>query len=210
MLCWTVSVNSPASDEELSARQSALQDEAREVLAELDLAALVADIGPLLVTGSFVSGLMCWRELDVMVLAGSDFPPQDVLRLLQRIVGQLGVTVLEYHDERGPRCETGQVRDERYHVPFTVDRAGQCWRIDLTLWLHDLHLNVTRWHEDLRESITADQRSAVLRIKDVWHRRPAYPDQVGGLDIYTAVIEDGVRTPRQFATWLAQRGLPDT
>jgi hypothetical protein len=210
MLCWTVAVMSPASDEELLARQSSLQDEAREVLAELDLAALVADAGPLLVTGSFVSGLMCWRELDVMVLVGGGFSPQDVLRLLARIVGRTGATALEYHDERGPRCETGQVRDERYHVPITVDRAGHCWRIDLTLWLHDLHLNVTRWHDELRENITAEQRSAVLRIKDVWHQRPTYPDQVGGLDIYTAVIDDGVRTPRQFAAWLAQRGLPDT
>jgi hypothetical protein len=49
----------PASDEELLARQSALQQEAGDVLAGLDLAALVADIGPLLVAGSFVSGLMC-------------------------------------------------------------------------------------------------------------------------------------------------------
>jgi hypothetical protein len=202
--------DSAASDEELLARQSALQAEAREVLAELDLAALVADVGPLLVAGSFVSGLMCWRDLDVMVLAGGDFSPQDVLRLLRRIVGQLAVTAFEYHDERGPRCVTGQVRDERYHVPFAVDRAGQSWRIDLTLWLHDAHLNVTRWHEELRERITAEQRGAVLRIKDVWHRRPDYPDQVGGLDIYTAVIDDGVRTPRQFATWLASRGLHPT
>jgi hypothetical protein len=189
------SVMSPASDEELLARQSALQQEARAVLADLDLAVLVADIGPLMVAGSFVSGLMCWRDLDVMVLAGTDFSPQDVLRLLQRIVGQTGATSLEYHDERGPRCVTGQVRDERYHVPFTVERASQSWRVDLTLWLHDPHVNVTRWHEELRERITAEQRSAVLRIKDVWYRRPTYPDQVGGLDIYTAVIDDGVRPP---------------
>jgi len=53
-------VISPASDDELLARQAALQDEAREVIAGLDLAALVGDAGPLLVTGSFVSGLMCW------------------------------------------------------------------------------------------------------------------------------------------------------
>ena len=39
---------SQASDEELLARQSALQEEAREVLAELDLAALAADFGQLL------------------------------------------------------------------------------------------------------------------------------------------------------------------
>jgi hypothetical protein len=201
---------SAGSDEELLARQSALQDEAREVLAELGLVALVADIGPLLLAGSFVSGLMCWRELDVMLLAGDDFSPQDALRLLARIVERTGATAAEYHDERGPRCQTGQVRDERYHVPFTVEWAGHRWRIDLTLWLHDPHVNVTRWHEELRGRITAEQRSAVLRIKDVWHQRPTYPDQVGGLDIYTAVIDDGVRTPRHFATWLASHGLPDT
>jgi hypothetical protein len=92
---------SPAPDGELLARQSALQAEARMVLAELDLAALVAGIGPLLLAGSFVSGLMCWREIDVMVLAGDDFSPQDVMRLAQRIVGQAGITSLEYRDERG-------------------------------------------------------------------------------------------------------------
>ena len=81
---------------------------------------------------------------------------------------------------------------------MTVDRSGRRWRVDLTLWLHDPHLNVTRWHEQLRRRITAEQRRAVLRIKDVWHRRPGYPDRIGGLDIYTAVLEDGVRTPGQF------------
>jgi hypothetical protein len=201
---------SPASDDDLLACQSMLQDEAREVLAGLDLAALVAGIGPLQVTGSFVSGLMCWRELDVMVLAGRDFSPPDVMSLLARIVRRTGVTGIEYRDERGPRCVTGQTRDERYHVTLTVEHASRRWQIDLTLWLHDLHQDVTRWHEELRERITAEQRSAVLRIKDDWHRRPAYPHQVGGLEIYTAVIDNGIRTPDQFATWLAQHGLPVT
>jgi hypothetical protein len=198
----------PAPDAELLGRQSALQAEARHLLAELDLAALVADIGPVLLAGSFVSGLMCWPEVDVMVLAGPDFAPQDVLRLLQRIVGLPGVTALDYHDERGPRCVTGQIRDERYHVTITVDRRDHPWQVDLALWLHDAHRNVTRWHEELRERITAEQRLAVLRIKGVWHRRPDYPHQVGGLDIYTAVLDDAVRTPEEFAAWLAGRGLP--
>jgi hypothetical protein len=195
---------SPVSEEDLLARQAVLQDQARQVLAELDLDALLADVGPLLVTGSFVSGLMCWRELDVMAHVGADFAPPDVLGLLARIVLRRGVTGLEYHDERGPRCVTGQRRDERYHVTLIVEHADR-WQIDLSLWLHDLHQNITRWHEELRERITAEQRIAVLRIKDDWHRRPGYPDEVGGLDIYTAVLENGVRTPDQFAAWLAQR-----
>jgi hypothetical protein len=43
---------SQASDEELLARQSALQEEAWEVLGKLDVAALVADISQLLFAGS--------------------------------------------------------------------------------------------------------------------------------------------------------------
>lgn len=199
-------VTSRPSDAELAARQAALQAEARELLGAPDLAALLDGIGPPLLAGSFVSGLMCWREVDVMVLAGPDFSPQDVMRLAGRIVGLAGVTGLEYRDERGPRCVTGQVRDERYHLPVTVEWARHAWQIDLTLWLHDPHRNVTQWHEELRERITGEQRRAVLRIKDEWHRRPEYPGEVGGLEVYTAVLEDGVRTPEQFASWLERRG----
>ena len=201
---------SPAADEDLLARQSALQQQARGALAGLDLAALVAGTGSLLVTGSFVSGLMCWPEVDVMVHVGSGFSHRDVMGLLARIVSRPGVTGLDYRDERGPRCVTGQVRDERYHVLLIVEHAGRCWQIDLTLWLHDPHLNVTRWHEELRARITAEERIAVLHIKDDWCRRRAYPHQVGGIQIYTAVLHDRVRTPGQFATWLAKQGLPVT
>jgi hypothetical protein len=195
------------SDEELSTRQAALRAEAGEVLGALDLAAIVSGTGSMVFTGSYVSHLMCWPELDVMVHVGAGFTPHDVLRLLHRVVARPGVVGFDYRDERGPRSPTGTTRDERYHVPIAFAFNGREWRIDLTLWLNDPHDNLLAWHENLRDTITADQRAAVLRIKDVWHRRPGYPEQVGGLQIYTAVIEDGVRDPDQFATWLVDHGF---
>jgi hypothetical protein len=107
-----------------------------------------------------------------------------------------------YTDERGPRSPTGERRDERYHVATTYARPGDTWHLDLTFWLHDAHENVTAWHEQLRESVTPEQRGAILRIKDVWYRRPEYPEAVSGLEIYTAVLQYGVRTPEQFGDWL--------
>src|SRR6185437_6779270 len=91
------------------------------------------------------------------VLVGPNFSPPDVMALLARIVARPEVTGLDYRDERGSRCVTGEVRDERYHV------------------------------------------------KDYWHRQPAYPHDVGGLDIYNAVIDDGLRTLDEFSAWLAAR-----
>jgi len=197
------------ADEELRARASALRAEAGLVLDELGLAALVADIGPLLLAGSYVSGLMCWRDLDIGLLGGPDFSPHDVLDLLRRFVELPGIVGFDYRDERGSRSPTGEVRDERYHLPITYQRATGPWRIDLTVWLHDPHTNVTVWHENLRDTVTAEERAAILRIKDVWHRLPGYPDHVSGWEIYTAVLDDGVRTPTRFATWLTEHGLPN-
>jgi hypothetical protein len=201
-------MSTSASDQELLARQEALQAEATEVLAELDLGQLFADVGPVLVVGSYLSGLMCWRDLDVCVLAGEEYSPSDVLELLKRVVELPGFVGFSYRDERGERCPTGEARDERYHLPLDLDAGQGRWCIDLSVWLRDLHGHVAAWHEQLRETITDEQRLAVLRIKDVWHRLPSYPDEVSGWEIYTAVLGDGVRTPEQFARWLAAKGFP--
>ena len=197
-----------ARDQELLARQAVLQAEATRVLAELDLANRFADVGPVLVVGSYLSGLMCWRDLDVCLLAGEACAPSDVLELLKRVVELPGFAGLTYRDERGERCPTGDTRDERYHVPFDLDIGNGRWRIDLSIWLRDLHGHVADWNLRLRDTITDEQRLAVLRVKDVWHRLPSYPEEVGGWEIYTAVLQDGVRTPEQFARWLAGHGFP--
>jgi hypothetical protein len=95
-----------------------------------------------------------------------------------------------------------------YHVPFVLDAGEGRWRIDLSVFLRDLHSHVADWHTRLRDTITDEQRLAVLRIKDVWHRLPSYPDEVSGWEIYSAVLGDGVRAPEQFGRWLAANGFP--
>jgi hypothetical protein len=191
----------PAADNVLESRQTELQAEGRRLLDELGVERVLAEVGTVRYAGSFVSGLMSWPDLDVMVLSHPGFTPTDVLALQPRIIAKPGVIGFDYRDERGARSPTGEARDERYHLPTFVQRGTRLWRLDLTIWLRDDHTNVTMWHEQLRDTITAEQRSAVLRIKDVWHRRPEYPDLVSGMEIYTAVLEHGVRTPQQFEAW---------
>ena len=134
--------------------------------------------------------------------------PADVLDLLKRVAELPGFAGFTYRDERGERCPTGEARDERYHVPFDLDAGHGRWRIDLSVWLRDLHGHVAAWHERLRETIDDEQRLAALRIKDVWHRLPSYPDEVGGFEVYSAMLRDGVRTPEEFGRWLTSNGFP--
>nr|MDT0657815.1 hypothetical protein [Micromonospora sp. DSM 115978] len=182
-------------DRDLLERQAALQAEGAELLTRLD------HLGPLAPTGSFVSGLMVWRDLDVMLLGGPSFGPHDTLTLLGRAVDLPDLTRFDYVDERGERSPSGDRRDERFHLKL---RVGQ-WRVDLSIWLNDAHEHVTAYHRKLATSLTDDQRLTILRIKDVWHRRPEYPDEVSGFEIYTAVLEHDVATTHEFETWLRER-----
>jgi hypothetical protein len=191
------------SDRDLLERAAALQLEAREVLTKVELERTLSDFGPALFAGSFVSGLMTWRDLDIMFLGGPTLSPSQLLKGLEKLVAVPGVVGLDYVDERGDRSPTGEVRDERYHVVATYLRPGSSWRLDLTVWLHDHHENVAAWHETMSQTLTAEQRIDILRIKDIWCGRAEYPDEVSGFEIYTAVLEHGVRTPEQFAAWLA-------
>jgi hypothetical protein len=124
-------------------RQAALRAEAAGLLQDPAWKTAFAGVGPPLVTGSYVSGLMAWRELDVMAPGGPGYAPGDVLQLLRKVVAVPGVVGFDYHDERGPRSPTGEVGDERYHTTITLERRSNgdlvTWRIDLSIWLHDDH-----------------------------------------------------------------------
>ena len=150
--------SSTSTDEYLFRRQVGLQEEAREVLDELDLERRLDDFGSMLVTGSFISGLMVWRELDIMFLGGPELSPTDVLAAMGRLVLLPGIVRFDYADERGLRSPTGEPRDERYHVPTTYARPSGTWRLDLTFWLHD----AARKCDDLAQAVArfADARGA--------------------------------------------------
>ena len=194
-----------SSDAELAERAEHLQAAGTALLASLDLPGRFADVGPVRVMGSVVSGLMVWRDLDVGVLVGADFGPAEMVRVLGRLLDAPGVVGVDLRDERGDRTPAER-RDERYHVTLHVeDQQGHLWYLDLSLFLFDLHDHVADWHVALRDTVTTDERAAVLRIKDVWHRRPEYPDEVGGWDVYQAVLHHGVRTAAQFGAWLDAR-----
>jgi hypothetical protein len=107
-------------DATMASHQIALQAEAKEVLVGMGELAALRALGPLLETGSYVSGLMCWRDLDVGVLVGSDFTPTDVLNLAINITEAVDVASFTYRDERGARSPIGERRDERFHLPLQV------------------------------------------------------------------------------------------
>jgi hypothetical protein len=105
---------------------------------------------------------------------------------------------LAYTDETGELAGEAAPFERHY---FVFRLAG--WKLDISVWTNGSPEEVERHQEKLRE-LDASTRLAILRIKDARHRRPDYPEVVGGLEVYEAVLEHGVRTAEEFEMYLGR------
>ena len=193
---------------ELLHRQATLQAEATQVIAALDLLALLARAGRVEQIGSSVSGLMVWRDLDFNIVAPR-LTRAGLADTLRPLLTNPQIIDLHYQQEIGPRSLSGTPHDDRYYVVLRhLTDEGQDWKIDLSFWLADAPRGQLAHLAYLKERLTPELRLTILHLKDLWHRRPSYPYTVGGYDIYDAVLEHQVRTPDDLAAYLHARGLP--
>jgi hypothetical protein len=193
--------------EQLIRRQDALQAEASRVIADLDLMSLLARVGRAEQVGSFVSGLMVWRDIDVAVVSPglSTDGAWDVMR---PIIARREVTRASYANESGHLNTSGRPYDDRHYFVIHYETAAHDdWKIDITFWLTD-GPREQRARALALAGLPRETRICILWLKDRWHRLPTYPHEVGGTDIYDAVLEHNVRTLDDFDAYLRERGMP--
>jgi hypothetical protein len=177
-----------------------LQEEARRFVADVGVATALAPLGRVIPLGSAVTGLMVWRDLDYGVDAGGRAPAEvwaAMLPLLARC------DALKYENETGDRV--GETAPHERH--YFVLRLGG-WKLDVSVWTTGAPVSVEELQRRLQERLDDELRLAILRLKDVWHADPRYPDHVSAWEIYDAVLDHGVRTLGELDAYLAERGLP--
>jgi hypothetical protein len=178
------------TDAELLARQERLQAEARAFLEHHRVEWSLAPAGRVVLVGSYVTGLMVWRDLDVCVDArGLD--RERAWKLVWPLV--CGADRVRYEHLQEPN-------DRRHYFVLRLDG----WKLDLSLFTDGLPEEVERFQNELRSGLDDELRFAILRLKEVWHTRPEYPETVGGFEICAAVLE-GVRTEAEFEKHLESR-----
>jgi hypothetical protein len=196
------------TDNELLWREQRLRQEADEVAADLQMPEQLGHIGTPIRTGSVALGLMAWRDLDVTVVC-RELDESLVVALSGWFALQPCVRQVTYRDDTGPwNQEPDRYPDGLYlQVRYCRERQKE-WNIDI--WFLDepdrqpdlAHLRA------LPARIDQERRLAILRIKDRWIGNPAYGRSVRSYDIYTAVLDAGVRTAAQFDEWLIDGGVP--
>jgi hypothetical protein len=199
----------PAYVAELTSRQAALQREAQVVVAELDLLATLGKVGRAHQLGSSISGLMVWRDLDFIIMCDPALDLTQVMEAVNPLLTHPRTVGLHFANERGPYNPHAEPASDRYYFVFRhMSADGQNWKIDLSFFFSAQMVGALDHLDWLQRELTEETRIAILWIKDIWHRLPAYPYRVGGYEIYDAVLNAGVRTPDEFDTYLLARGLP--
>jgi hypothetical protein len=189
-------------------RQDALQREANQLVESLDLPTVLGRAGRFERLGSSVSGLMVWRDLDLGVSCEA-LGPERARETMVPLAAHPRTTRLYYRKEIGILAPPELRGYGRYYfVARHQTEAGREWKIDVSLWSPESPPGPLAHAEELMRRLTPETRLAILWIKDAWYRLPSYPDVVSGMDIYEAVLEQGVRTPEQFGSYLSRRGLP--
>jgi hypothetical protein len=185
-------------------QQAELQAEARAVEADLQLEQLLAPIGEVNRVGSAALGLMVRRDLDLTVVC-SKLAVEPVTAVGARLAAHPRVNTVTFRNDSrqwktNPNYPDGLYLGVGYRSPGNDDWTLDIWFVDEPERQPDLaHM---RWMPD---KLTPEARTTILEIKSVWAARPEYGMTLRGVDIYTAVLTDGVRTLEEFDQWLGQR-----
>lgn len=200
-----VDVTAQPSDEQLVARQAALQTEAAAVLADLDLFAVLGRTGRPVLTGSVALGLMVRRDIDVTTLCPG-LSVATVTEPWRTLAGHDRVRQVRFRDDTGAWNTDPAYPDGLYLGIDYRTATGDDWTLDLWFLLQGTTQFDLEHVIALPPRLTPTTRLAILRIKDAWLRH-ADPSGVRSFDIYEAVLDRSVRTPDEFAAYLASRAL---
>ena len=202
----------PALDSDAEAallrRQDELQAEARQIVQELELVELLEQAGPVAQHGSALSGLLAWPDLDFGITSpGLD--PAGAFGILQPLLTHPRTTMVRYTNETGTHTFENDPRNERlFFMVYYEHTSGRVWKLDIPFWLYPEPRDEQQYHLRIMDRLTPETRLAILWLKDLWHATPVYPTEVGSVDIYTAVLDAGVRTPAAFDAYLQARNKP--
>lgn len=179
-------------DDELLERAAALRAEGRAFLDRHAVEPRLAEAGSVELVGSFVTGLMVWRDLDVCVDARALARPT-AWELVRPLVHAADRVRYEHLDEP----------DDRRHY-FVLRADG--WKLDLSLFTDGIPPEVGEFQRELLGRLDDELRVVILRLKELWHRRPEYPEVIGGYEICCAALA-GARTPQELDAYLEEQGF---
>jgi hypothetical protein len=178
----------------LNALNADIHAEADAIL-DAGLRALLDQYGEWHIMGSYALGLMTWRDLDLHIVR-----PTNGLKEFFGLGGKIAVLLqprrMHFRDET--KMRTPDLPVGWYWGIYLGDERAGGWKIDLWQSGPEGFESARRFGETISSRLTEDHRAAILAIKsECWHH-PQYRRRFSSADIYSAVLDRGVRSLDEF------------
>jgi hypothetical protein len=172
----------------------AIRAEADRIL-DSGLRALLAEHGDVHVVGSYALCLMSWRDLDIH-LVRNDPGIEAYFRLGSHIAALLHPHRMHFRDES--HVGTPDLPPGLYWGIYLGDERRGAWKIDI--WQTDSQgfEPVRRFGEDIAARLNDVNRQVILSIKEACWAHPQYRRGFTSADVYSAVLDRGVRDIQGF------------
>jgi hypothetical protein len=190
------------TDERLFEQAQELRAEAHALLFQDELLATIQQTRPAIVCGSFVLDVMTWRDLDFNVRLVDDSEISAFLDIGVAIARRFQVLKASYENfltRKVPGLDHG------LYWGIQLEHKMQRWNLDLWGYGPVRFAEHRANSEQLQEALQGSDRATILRIKDVICREEGYCRETFSVDIYTAVLQAGVKTTQQFRDWCSCR-----
>ena len=181
--------------DELLHRQDQRQRAAEEIVSHLGLTERWAKVGEPRLVGAAAYGLMVAPDIDIEIYCDAPAVASG-FAVVSDLARQRGVWKVGFSNELdGP--DQGLYWQLRYRA---LD--AEVWKVDMWLLDHD-HPGPRSVDlvEAMKRALTDETRIAVLGIKEALVGEPG----ADSIDIYEAVLDDGVRTAAEFRAWQSER-----
>ena len=179
----------------LMLRASELQKQAHCAIRTLKLRERWEQVGDVTFSGSSVFGLMVQPNIDMEVYTDTPRPGAG-FEVVAEIADVPGIIRVKFRNQLEDPEDPGLYWYMQYR-----DGLGEDWSIDT--WLvprdHPLPVYPGRFAEAMCKRLNDELRCRILEIKYTSHR-----DSLGsrGIDVYKAVLRDGIETYDEFVKWL--------
>jgi hypothetical protein len=167
------------------------------VRGDIGLDHVLAALGEPHLVGSVALGLMVRPDLDITVVCDALDAPALYVAAVD-VVSHPRVRQLTFRNDSGPWISRPDKYPDGVYWGIDYRDGNRTWNVDIWFVADADRQPDLRHVRELGRRLTPETCRAILDIKRAWVERPEYGHAVTSFDIYTAVLDRGIRTVEQF------------
>jgi len=192
------------NNNELIAQADKLQHQVQEVLESIDLLNYLSGFGKPIIVGSAALGLMTWRDIDIDCEMPGRLIEEDFWEAARYLLTLEQVRLITLVDNR-QSLEKNRPQSMYIGAKYqAID--GAIWKIDIR-FVSEQYAIAQKYLESISSRLTKESRKSILEIKNVVALDSRYRTEISSVDIYEAVLDEGIVDLEGFKEQLLKSGI---